>query len=105
MSSPRLEVVSPFHRRDRTDINMSSLHNVRNCSCNHDAHEDDDTPVECCGVHGRAVGPQRPEEGKDGVADSEDVHRHPPAAEAPTCRGQELWLEKAAVEDAADRDG
>jgi len=84
---------------------MSPFHKVRNDSRNHDADEDDDTPVERRGVHGRAVGPQRPEEGKDGVADPEDVHRHPPAAEAPACRGQELWLEKAAVEDTADRDG
>ena len=84
---------------------MSPLHDVRNRSQDHDAHEDDDTPVERRGVHGRAVGPQRPEKGKDGVADAEHVHRHPPAAEAPACRGQELWLENAAVEDTADRHG
>jgi len=100
-----LEIVSALHRRHGAGVDLPAFRKVRDGGQDHDGDEDDDAPVEGGGVHRGPVGPQGPEKGKGDIDDAEHVDRHAPAAQAPAGRGQELGLEEAAVEDAADGDG
>ena len=84
---------------------MSSLEEVHEQTDDGDADEDDDGPVEAVDGDGVRVGPEGPEKGEGDVEQTRGVDGDTPFAQAPACRGKQLRVVDAAVEDAADGDG
>lgn len=95
-----LIVEIPIHGYDGSDIADAADVKIDQVADHENPDKDNNTPVEIVHSYRSCGWPERPEEGKDYVHQTDNIHGQTHASKAPASRGQPLWVEDLAVDHA-----